>query len=60
MSVHKSNTDITKSSPGPRKAPVPQVDREHSAEMRRLKENPSHIQDQFRGGLKDPVRSEKK
>ena len=59
MSVHKSNMDITKTSPGPQKAPVPQVDREHFADMRNLGRVPNHINSKFMDIAKGPVRGEK-
>jgi hypothetical protein len=47
MSVHKHDGDITKISASvPKKAPVPQVDREHLADLRKLEENTNHVSSQ--------------
>ena len=60
MPVFKSNKDITKTSPGPRKAPVPQVDKEHFRDMRQLEKDPHHIDRKFRDSADGPVRGEER
>ena len=49
----------TSSGTGPSKAPVPQVDKEHFADMRRLERDPNHINGKFKDTARGPVRGEK-
>ena len=49
MSIHKQRIWTSpKQAQLPRKAPVPQVDKEHFADLRKLERNPNHLNDRLK------------